>query len=156
LNAIILLEKHWNDIQDKICWWVLCMNDNAIPLLEKHWNEIKIDNWTKQRFVELVIESAKNSEDFRAWASRDARKQRNILSHTLGGINEKELFEAWGLNWQNDLDKNLKKWESRIVKCLNLITGQRFQSLTQASLFACTHHQIKTELNNYNLNTAEN
>ena len=39
-NAISLLEKHWEKIQENIQLYDLCMSPNATPLLEKHWEDI--------------------------------------------------------------------------------------------------------------------
>lgn len=113
----------------------ICFEDKN----NKQKDEVKLEGWIQQKLVEAAISEASFSDDFQAWSSNEVREVRNKLSHQLGGISEKELFEAWGK------DINVReKWESRILNCLNLITNNhQFTTLKQASLFACIHERVK-------------
>ena len=96
-----------------------------------------------QRLLEADIFETRNSRDF-AIFWRSARIERNKLFHRIGGLTEQEVLQAWG----NDINES-SKWEARILKCLNLVTGNTFHSLTQASLFASTHQRVKMAIANY-------
>jgi hypothetical protein len=79
--------------------------------------------------------------DFKYFWSPDCRKKRNKLSHRLGGISEAELLNAWGEDLQDR-----SQWEARILACLNILTGQSFESLDRASLFAQIHDRIRSSI----------
>jgi hypothetical protein len=79
--------------------------------------------------------------DFEYFWSDDCRKIRNRLSHRLGGISEKELLKAWGADLQDR-----SSWQSRILNCLNILTGQSFASLSEASLFTEIQKQVKSSV----------
>lgn len=109
----------------------------------KRLNEIELNFRAMQRLLEADISEVRNNRDF-VMFSINAREQRNNSSHRIGGLTEPEVLQAWG----NDIN-NSSKWEARILNCLNLVTGEKFVSLTQASLFASTHHRVKKEIANY-------
>ncbi|MFM6480005.1 MAG: hypothetical protein ACKPIF_13545, partial [Microcystis panniformis] len=80
-------------------------NGNSVP-------EIKLDSRTQQKLIEKYIalnSSQANFKDLKAWDSEELRNLRNRLSHKLGGISEKELYQAWGKDTYNQKD-----WEKRI------------------------------------------
>jgi hypothetical protein len=79
--------------------------------------------------------------DFEYFWSDGCKKIRNRLSHRLGGISEQELLSAWGADLQDR-----SQWQSRILACLNILTGQSFESLQQASLFANVHDRIRRSI----------
>jgi len=117
-------------------------NGNPVP-------EIKLDSRTQQRLIEKYIALTSpqaNFKDLKAWGSEELRNHRNRLSHKLGGISEKELFQAWGNNIHNQQD-----WKKRILNCLNLITENKFNYLWQGSLFASIHERVRTAIKNYNV-----
>lgn len=87
--------------------------------------------------VSLPAAGSKTGE-FKDFWSDKCRKKRNKLSHRLGGMSEAELLNAWGEDIQDR-----SQWDKRIVSCLNILTGQSFQSLHQASLFAKVHDRVK-------------
>lgn len=119
---------------------------NQFPSLKdcfKEESEVKLEGWVQQRLVEVAISQASSSKDFKAWGANKAREARNKLSHQLGGISEKELFQAWG----KDI-KNKEQWEKRILNCLNLITDKKFKSLQQASLFVSVHDFVQKSIQN--------
>jgi hypothetical protein len=41
VNAIPLIDRLWDTIQDKINWSDLCYNPNAIPLIDRYWDTIQ-------------------------------------------------------------------------------------------------------------------
>ncbi len=103
--------------------------------------DILLDSRNQQRVIELSI-----NVDLKDWGSAELRNHRNRLSHKLGGISEKELFQAWGNNIHNQQD-----WKKRILNCLNLITEKKFNYLWQGSLFASIHQRVLTAIKNCNL-----
>lgn len=103
--------------------------------------EILLDSRNQQRVIELSI-----NVDLKDWGSAELRNLRNRLSHKLGGISEKELYQAWGKDTYNQKD-----WEKRILNCLNLITEKKFNYLWQGSLFASIHQRVLTAIKNCNL-----
>ncbi|CCI31975.1 hypothetical protein MTo_00814 [Microcystis aeruginosa NIES-1211] len=117
-------------------------NGNPVP-------EIKLDSPTQQRLIEKYIALTSpqaNFKDLKAWGSEELRNLRNRLSHKLGGISEKELYQAWGKDTYNQKD-----WEKQILNCLNLITENKFNYLWQGSLFASIHERVRTAIKNYNV-----
>ncbi|MBE8993931.1 hypothetical protein [Microcystis aeruginosa] len=112
-------------------------------------SDIKLDSRTQQTLIEKYIALTSpqaNFTDLKAWGSEELRNLRNRLSHKLGGISEKELYQAWGNNIHNQQD-----WEKRILNCLNLITENKFSFLWQGSLFASIHQRVLTAIKNYNV-----
>jgi hypothetical protein len=72
----------------------------------------------------------------------DTKNSRNKLFHGLEGLERQEVFENWGCN-------NLEGWESRVLGCLNFMTGQEFDRLQQASLMSKVHQVISDGIGNY-------
>ncbi|NEP00136.1 MAG: hypothetical protein F6K58_15945 [Symploca sp. SIO2E9] len=105
---------------------------------------IELKGRVLQGLLEVAISEAETSEDFKAYWK--ARGMRNNLSHRLGGLEKNNLFKAWG----EDI-KDAQQWQRRILNCLNLITKQKFKSLSQASLFSKIHNQVVDEITHYEL-----
>lgn len=108
----------------------------------KRIDEVELNLRVLQRLLEVYIPEVRNSQDFARFC-RNARVERNNLFHRIGGLTQNKVFQAWG----NDIN-NQSKWD-RILNCLNLVTGNRFHSLTQASLFASTHSRVKQVIDAY-------
>lgn len=72
----------------------------------------------------------------------DTKHSRNQLFHGLEGLERREVFENWGCD-------NLENWESRVLGCLNFITGQGFDRLQHASLMSKVHQVIVDGIGNY-------
>ena len=106
-------------------------------------DEIKLELWVMQRLLEADIPNVKTSQDWLMFC-QNAVKDRNNLFHLIGGLSEIDVFKAWG-----DEINNKSQWETRILNCLNLVTNNRFKSLTQASLFASIHHRVKEAIDGY-------
>jgi hypothetical protein len=94
----------------------------------------------KKGILKVSLPNALTGE-FKYFWSPECKKIRNRLSHRLGGISEPELLSAWG----GDLQAR-SQWESRILACLNILTGQSFESLDRASLFAKVHDRIRRSI----------
>jgi hypothetical protein len=94
-----------------------------------------------QRGILKVSLPAALQGDFEYFWSDDCRTKRNKLSHRLGGISEQELLSAWG----EDI-KDRSQWAARILVCLNILTGQSFKTLHQASLFAKVLDQVRSSI----------
>lgn len=110
-------------------------NNYGIP----YYQQIELNAQEQIKLIQQTIPSLANNQDFQIWIK--TKKWRNDLSHNLGGISEKELFDTWKVT-------GVDEWEKRLVNCLNGITQQSFSSLYQASLFACIHHQVKQKIAN--------
>ena len=106
--------------------------------LEPHvpWMPISV-----QRAILKVSLPAAVTGEFECFWSDGCKNIRNRLSHRLGGISEPELLSAWGADLQDR-----SQWQSRILACLNILTGQSFASLHQASLFATLHDRIRRSI----------
>jgi hypothetical protein len=72
----------------------------------------------------------------------DTKNSRNTLFHGLEGLERQEVFENWGCN-------KLEEWESRVLNCLNFMTGQEFDRLQQASLMSKVHQVICDGIRSY-------
>ncbi len=94
-----------------------------------------------QRCILKVSLPAAVTGDFEYFWSDDCKHIRNRFSHRLGGMSEQELLQAWGADIQDR-----SQWQLRIVACLNILTGQSFASLHQASLFAQVHDRIRRSI----------
>lgn len=106
-------------------------------------NEVLFQGWFLQDILESTILEIKNSEDFKIyWKS--AKDARNFVAHQLGGVTEKQLFDAWQIQSQK-----LSDLEKRLLNCLSILTGQPFNSLEDASLFSNVHKEIQKQLENY-------
>lgn len=115
-------------------------------LPEKKHCEVELNGRLMRDLLEKAIPQTVTSLDFKAFGDT-ARIKRNALSHRLGGLSEKEVFKAWG----GDI-KDQAQWETRVLNCLNLITGQPFKSLSQASLFAKIHSKLEEAIASYHPN----
>ncbi|MEA5447615.1 hypothetical protein VB780_03475 [Leptolyngbya sp. CCNP1308] len=71
---------------------------------------------------------------------KGASSIRNQQFHRLLGLDEREVFRAWGTK------ENRAAWQKRLLNCLNSITNQNFESIQTASLMATIHQDLKTIL----------
>jgi hypothetical protein len=113
------------------------------PILDRartNYSQLQWRGSLRRNILEATIPAA-NSDNFHYFWSDACHSQRNKLSHQLGGISESEVLSAWG----NDI-KNRSQWDKRIVSCLNILTGQSFKSLHQASLFAKVHDRVRESI----------
>lgn len=121
------------------------LKSSFTDLQDKPLPEIKLQGCLWQELLAAAIPQAAESKDFKTFFS-SAREMRNKLSHHLGGFGEKEIFKAWG----NDVN-NSEQWQHRILNCLNLVTEQKFKSISQASLFSKIHLKVIQAIANYKL-----
>lgn len=70
-----------------------------------------------------------------------AAPKRNDLFHRLRGLYEIDVFEAWNT-------KDEEAWKSRVLGCLNFISGQDFKSLKEASLMSQVHTELEKTIEN--------
>lgn len=96
--------------------------------------EISLDGFVWRDLLNAAIPETRNSTDFLAFWDK-ARKMRNTLSHRLGGLAEREVFDAWNAT-------NSEQWQARVLSCLNLVTTQSFRTISQASIFAQMHDKL--------------
>ncbi|MBU7584149.1 MAG: hypothetical protein KAF91_14760 [Nostoc sp. TH1S01] len=110
-------------------------------------SEIPLNGWVLQTLLNSAIQKTLTSRDFQIfWSS--AREMRNNLSHRLGGLTEKELFAAWGEDVTNP-----EQWQARVLNCLNLVTGQSFKTLAEASIFNKLHDKVVQAIAQQELNS---
>jgi hypothetical protein len=120
------------------------------PCLKYHFNHSKcnkeiLKGSLLRDLLQVAIPATVTSIDFQAfWHS--AKDMRNSLSHCLGGLEEKEVFKAWG----KDI-VNLEQWQKRILNCINLVTGKSFKTLSQASVFSQVHTQLIKAISDYDI-----
>ncbi|MBD2501982.1 hypothetical protein [Anabaena azotica] len=80
----------------------------------------------------------------------EARDYRNVLFHQMLGLQESELFEAWGTNKKDN-------WKKKLLNCLNFISGQTiFTSIPKASLMFQVHQDLMKALDDYEGKIYEN
>ena len=81
-----------------------------------------------------------SNEDIRQFV-RHTVDERNTAFHGLGGLQEQELYQAWG----KDV-KTKEKWEQRVLSCLNFVSRQSFGSLADGSIFSKLHSTVISKL----------
>jgi hypothetical protein len=114
-------------------------NDFIDKTTNKRKDSINLNGYVQEALIQAAIPATCHSRDFKAFWSQETRDYRNRLSHQLGGITENMLFDAWG-----DGVHNQPTWETRILNCLNLITGRSmFKSIAKASLLTDVHTQLR-------------
>lgn len=107
---------------------------------KQHQTKIRLTNWFALELLKLKYPEINNNHDLDIFWNI-TRNERNNIAHRIGGLSIQEVYQSWGNDIQNKTD-----WEKRILACLNSITGNRFVSLMQSSLFACIHYQLKQKL----------
>lgn len=105
--------------------------------------EISLYGFLWQYLLTAAIPKTATSTDFRAFW-KPAQDMRNTLSHRLGGLAEREVFDAWDAT-------NSEQWQARVLNCLNLVTKQSFKTISQASIFAQMHNKLVTAIAEYEL-----
>jgi hypothetical protein len=98
--------------------------------------DVELKGWILRDLHDLAIPETASSDDFREYWSK-ARTARNLISHRLGGISERDVLTAWGDGIRSRVDL-----ERRILRCLNLLTGKPFRTLAEVSLFARVHQKV--------------
>jgi len=72
-----------------------------------------------------------------------AKDIRNQQFHRLLGLQEQNLFDAWGV-------KDFDEWKKTLLGCLNFIVqdavNHEFSSLEEASLMARVHHDLEQQI----------
>lgn len=111
---------------------------------ESRKTSVNLNGYTQQAVIEAALPKTVNSSDFQAFWSEENRTLRNTLSHQLGGISRSELLRAWGRDIQQ-----IDDWQRRLLHGLNLLTGQTFKSLEQASLFTQVHRSARQKIETY-------
>ncbi|HEY9297572.1 MAG TPA: hypothetical protein VIQ31_14630, partial [Phormidium sp.] len=110
-------------------------------------NQTKFQNWGQiglygDPIYELLKQARpdwKDHPDIKiVWES--AKKERNNCFHQIEGLQEPEVFEAWGTQTKDE-------WKKRILGCLNFIAKedlpQEFTSLEVASLMFQVHKELE-------------
>lgn len=105
---------------------------------------INLNGYIQQALIEAAIPATLSHQDMQSFWRKENRDRRNALSHRLGGISQKELFQAWGADI-----RDIGAWQGRIVNCLNVITNNQMKSLASASLFLQIHAKLQSEISAY-------
>ena len=71
-----------------------------------------------------------------------AKENRNQVFHRLLGMDKSDLFAAWDAF-------GFKEWQTRIIGCLNFISGQSYTSLAEASSMSQVHQTLVKSISNY-------
>lgn len=110
------------------------------------------------RFLEFCYDISKN-DDIGIFGHH-VFKKRNNLFHQLEGLQDKKaVFENWRSpnekQWRDDAEN---KWKTRILKCLNFVSGETFEFLDKedkngkvANLMAIVHKKLESAIANYEL-----
>ncbi|WP_278563385.1 hypothetical protein [Fischerella thermalis] len=94
-NDVIEKENQYPSLKNSILQKYPTLNRHFIDKQGMVLSEISFNGWVVQDLLNAAIPATINSIDFKAfWDS--ARKKRNYFSHRLGGLEEKEVFRAWG------------------------------------------------------------
>jgi hypothetical protein len=72
----------------------------------------------------------------------EVKKLRDRSMHQVVKVTEKDIFDAWDV-------KNKREWESRILDCLNLISGKPYSSLEKASFMPVVHSNLIAAIQAY-------
>lgn len=111
---------------------------------QEYRESVSLNGYVQQRVLEGAIPALSQDLNFQAFWGEESRSQRNVLSHRLGGLSERDLFRAWGADIRSRED-----WEGRLLGCLNLLTQQSFRSLAQASLLTMVQQQLADAIGQY-------
>jgi len=68
--------------------------------------------------------------------------ERNSLFHSLSGLKEEQVFGAWRT-------PNKDKWKSRVLGCLNFVSGENLTSLKKASLMSEVDQELRETIDSY-------
>jgi len=154
---VVVQEGQYNLLKKSI------LQKHKIPKLEAEFrnsdlrNEgmIQIRSKVQSILINSIILKNQHNPDFKGWNNEGATNLRNLLSHSLGGISEKELFSAWcdyqynsatgSYTSKNDITDDTL-WKNRLLNCLNLIAGQQFTDFAKVSLLAYIHKDIQSAL----------
>lgn len=113
---------------------------------KKHQKHENVGLYGKPLFSLLELsfsaDAWKKNPDIREFV-KNTVDERNALFHTLGGLQEQELYQAWGTDV-----KTKEQWEKRVLSCLNFVSGQSFRSLADGSIFSKLHSSVVTKLEN--------
>jgi len=105
---------------------------------------INLNGYIQQALIEVAIPAALSHQDLQSFWRKENRERRNALSHRLGGISQKALFQAWGVDIRDAV-----AWQQRMVNCLNVITNQSMKSLECTSLFMQVHPKVQAAIAAY-------
>jgi hypothetical protein len=100
------------------------------PLFDLLQLSFPVDVWDRNRDIQTFVNNTRN--------------ERNSVFHGLGGLQEQELYQAWGKDITNQ-----KQWEKRVLGCLNFVSGQSFRSLADGSIFSSLHSHAIALLNQH-------
>ncbi len=96
--------------------------------------------------VAKVLKNWQSSNDIKVFKNHTSR-YRNTLFHNLRGLEKEEVFQAWNT-------ENYSKWQERVLGCINFVADQKeFTKLQESSLMSSVHEEMKTAINNYELQT---
>lgn len=128
----------------------LIVNKSILNIVPNYRNEfqsstqsetLKLYGRKLSSFFEIARAEARNHADVYAF-SEIATNRRNQLFHRLLGLQEYQVFAAW-----DTTDK--KSWLTRVLNCLNFISGQNFRFLSEASFMSKVHKNLFDTITDY-------
>ncbi|MDF5706676.1 MAG: hypothetical protein PUP90_03075 [Nostoc sp. S4] len=136
---------------------ILVKKDESPKIKDSIFNEISLPKkfefkGTKHLYGEFIYQIFKQSYPQsqanphicqQVW--NHVRDERNNLFHQLLGLAKEQVFQAWDTN-END-------WETRVLSCLNFVSGEKFTSLKEASLMYDVEQELQVAISNYELKT---
>jgi hypothetical protein len=90
--------------------------------------------------IKLIKPNYHNNSAIRSYF--ETAIDRNQLFHGWSGLTKEDLFKIWGCSTR-------REWENCLLSCLNFITEQNFDSLSNSSLMYQVHQIILDNLNSY-------
>lgn len=104
-------------------------------------SQIRLDGINLDNLVQMAKPEYRQCQDIQEFWDV-AKNSRNQVFHRLLGLDKGDLFAAWNTS-------SFKKWQNRILGCLNFISGQNFTSLTEASLMFQVHQTLTKAITRY-------
>ena len=131
------------------------IHDVNLPQNLRHWfNANKNEQYNSVGLFGKSLFTLLENSDQNKWnqdshikvVAANTIDERNIIFHSLRGLQEKDVFKAWNTD-------SREQWEARVLGCLNFVSQQKFVSLKSASLMAKVHDELVAALAHYELQT---
>ncbi len=122
--------------------------DNDIAKLEEKIRQSEEEHYLLEFavlckfFRSLRQEYKEQCPEIKDLLTNEVSKTRNAIVHQLLGLQEEELYRAWGV-------ENCDAWQMRILRYLNFIAQQSFKSWDEASLMAYLHQKLTEVIAEY-------
>lgn len=112
----------------------------------RNGNDPELKGWLLRFLACSHIPGLDEQPGFQAFWGK-AMRVRNNQAHRMEGLSDSQFFEAWST--PNQLIRKLEDWDQLLTTSLNALTGERFRTSQDGSLFARAHRQLLQELASY-------